>query len=158
MKKVVILSAALALFAVPAFAGIQGTGHETASCTGCHVPHSASTSITNGTGPFLARAIDGATDVNGMCIGCHDAAGSYTYGSAAVGIFGALADAAAYTTRSTGATKTDHPIGALSVDSWSGTVACTSCHAPHNEAGAANALLIALDMNPVCGGCHDTKW
>ena len=58
MKKVIVLAAAIALFATPAFALISGTAHDLSSannasssiteiCVFCHTPHGADTTVTD---------------------------------------------------------------------------------------------------------------
>lgn len=167
MKKLIVLTAVLALFSAPAFAGITGTGHGTAGCVGCHIPHGA-LPLTGTNGTFLGRDVDavGAANMNEFCFSCHDSVGVgiFAEGVAPIGSFAATANLAAYDVRSTGAARTDHPVGAaLTVDAQPvAGVYCTSCHDPHDSfaGGTGNGLLKAIPANVsanICGTCHTTK-
>lgn len=102
MKKVLVLVAALSLFAAPAIAAISGTAHDlsgtntgtnTEICVYCHTPHGAATTVANA--PLWNRGTTAATTntYNGLdtevtnvtlaavnatdaplCLSCHDGA------------------------------------------------------------------------------------
>lgn len=177
MKKLLVMSAALALFATPSFAIIINGPHDfsdkglgtTEICVFCHTPHAA-TSTTADPIPLANRAATGSA----FCMSCHDGEVNYNdvsnkvNGTTPVGQYsfegnkgdftpGVGDGIAAYASN-------NHPVGAI----WTAggpmqasttltlgagnTVECFSCHQVH--AAASPLLAMANTDSALCTNCH----
>lgn len=179
MKKLLVLTAALALFATPSFAIIFNGPHDFSEkglgtdeiCVFCHTPHAA-VSTTSDPIPLSNRNLTGSA----FCMSCHDGEVSYNdvsnkvngttpvgaYTAFTVGDFTPLLDNDGLA----GYANNNHPVGAIftpggvmqasagSLTLGAGsTVECFSCHQVH----AAASPLLAITSNAdsaLCTTCH----
>lgn len=144
MKKLLVIAAALALFATPALALIEGSKHDLATgtegaCSYCHVPHNAPA----GAALTPLVSIGTAGDISSVCVYCHSNA--VTVPTAAFQIAQLTNDIAG---------KTDHPVTGTTVASATFiggvTLSCASCHEVH----AGGNFLLDNTNSTVCTACH----
>lgn len=179
MKKLLIITAALALFAAPAMATIVGGGHDMSAkgvgnatdstnevCVFCHTPHAA---VAGGI-PLANRTTTGSA----LCLSCHDGSVNYAdisnksnadllNAGGADYSFTSAANLGAY------AAANNHPVGVsfgLGVNGMvaanptsgiiadGGTVTCSSCHDVHEPAGAP-FLRVDNNGSGLCLECHE---
>lgn len=178
MKKLLVLTAALALFAAPAFATIVGGKHDlsgkgvgngtnatTEICVFCHTPHSAGTTTADAI-PLANRT---TTTGSIFCLSCHDGSVAYndiTNPSNADGAggatynFGGPANMGAYASN-------NHPVDVLFTEGVNGmvptapsiitnltNVTCSSCHDVH-EPAYAPFLKMNNNGSNLCRACHN---
>lgn len=164
MKKLLVITAALTLFAAPAFAVLSNGPHDlsdngigtTELCVFCHTPHSALTNAGT-TVPLWNINSDAANDYaaldgtpSAMCMACHDGTIKFsdmanpptkvggadlTYGS-----YGNLLDAAGL--------SNDHPVG-ITAATYTGT------HIPSGKFKAPNNANADASQGVQCFSCHD---
>lgn len=167
MKKLLVLTAALALFAAPAFATIINGPHDlsdnnvqtgtTEVCVYCHTPHSALSNAFTDVPLWNIKASANTSSVTGesaMCMACHDgqvlfADQSNPTNSAAAGggynftTYGAIAADAA-------GLSNDHPVGINYADS------ITSKPGEFKAIGSLTGGVKLSTANRVeCFSCHD---
>lgn len=151
MKKLLVITAALALIASNSFAAsVVGSAHDLStaagdySCGFCHVPHNAS----QGTAATPLMMIGTGTVVS-VCTACHS--------NAAV-VADPLKQIAGLTDGI--AAKTDHPVAMVVpstakfvVAAQGTTLSCVSCHQVHDPANVP--FLISDNANSsICVACH----
>ena len=169
MKKLLVLTAALTLLAVPAFASIVNTGHDlsgkgigtTEICVFCHTPHGAKTDTTNSF-PLGNLA---ATSGSAICNTCHDGTVAYAdmqnppNGTTP----GTTLDFTATKPQAVITTGMHHPVsgtftpaanGAMLIGSADYTLSCSSCHDVH-EPAFAPFLKMTNDKSALCLSCHN---
>jgi len=157
---------ALAVAAGPAFAGVQGTAHQSPSgsqgaCSACHIPHggvggAASrlwpvTPTTTATSPVVVVGT-----VASLCASCHLSTGAYSSSMGA-----AVSDTLAYHNLGHGGQMTgaDMPLGNAMATSGlpyvtNTTLECTSCHNVHDD---TNRPFLRAEMDALCSFCHSNR-
>ena len=171
MKKtlyILLAVAVVAVWSVPAMAGITATSHELAgidggACAACHLPHGA---VQGGQRLWPAQAVSSAAgnmvqEVAPLCAYCH-----HTLGGAAIGA--AASDAYVWGTNSHGVlmststppySYTDSGLE-YQADASDGVLECTTCHNVHEDptSGAGgNRPFLRAGINELCSGCHDNR-
>lgn len=171
MKKLLVLTAALALISSSAFAAtIVGGAHDLSTagvgtdevCVFCHTPHNADT--LSGTFPLSNRGAYGSA----MCMGCHD--GTVAYGDMSnPPNSGSAGTEYSFTGDGQISVGNQHPVGATAIWTASGgtgmqasntlgvasgtAIECYSCHDVHNPAGSP-FLKIDNSGSDLCLNCH----
>ena len=176
MKKLLVMTAALALLAAPAFAGIATGPHDlsgkgigtTEICVFCHTPHAADTNAGT-TFPLSNRGAWNST----MCLTCHD--GSVAYADMSNPPNGTVAGPDYnFATNGVISGANQHPVGVgatWTTDALPGgmtnvspapltgqvsgtTVECSSCHDVH-EPAFSPFLKVSNASSALCLDCHD---
>lgn len=182
MKKLLVLTAALALIATSALAApLAGTKHDLSGknvgvvggvstdeiCVFCHTPHAAQ-SATNTAIPLKNRAGDGTA----FCMSCHDGSVLYTEiankSNADAGVAGVDYNFTGAANFGATYSTSNHPVGAgtiftagaagfvaaaPTIIASGAAVECTSCHSLHSNLGLP---LLTLDNSgsALCTACH----
>jgi predicted CXXCH cytochrome family protein len=175
MKKLLVLTAALALISTSALAAsIVGTAHDlsgagvvvggdsTELCAYCHTPHNAASGAV-GT-PLMMRGTAG--NVASVCFSCHDGTDISAKGGASTANAGDVNAGAMFGTLAAYnldvAAKTMHPVE-IAVPAVAAnfkaifhgtTVSCSSCHDVHDN--AFTPFLKGTNANSaICLACHE---
>ena len=157
--------AVLALIAVPSFAAITGTSHQTTSgsggCGACHIPH-------GGGGARLwpvAPSTSGLTfrgTTSTLCASCHYSSGAYaaTYSGTAAAdntAYGNLGHGVMMANTGTlpGGTVVDPAVTGLPFGNQAGSYfECTTCHNVHDD---TSRPFLRTDIDALCARCHTNR-
>jgi predicted CXXCH cytochrome family protein len=174
MKRLLILmvAAAMALMAAPAFAVVDSTPHDYTTntvyglCETCHVPHAAQSGGSRlwRTGAQVLGAGWGGSEVGRLCGFCHNGGGMVgnNDGGQAAHNVGATAYAANAHGRDMGVLDADingpaGPIAGKPYTAAAGDIQCSSCHNPHDDTLRPFLRTASPTISGFCAECHTDR-